>query len=154
MGVFSSLSAGLFSLLEELKISEAAVCLLHWTVGPAELKVTGKRLSQVMHAHKHTHREHNYSHLTALGNPAASSMRCCRTIWKMVFSSNSKGVTKVQTPSSSMTYEHGHTQREKIISRTKRDKRKPPQKYTQVTKIFLKCECACNAVYTHSHTEQ
>lgn len=72
----------------------------------------------------------------------------------MVFSSNSKGVTKVWTPGVSMTSEYGHTEIEKIISITKSDKRKLPRKYTQVTKIFLKCECACNTVYTHSCIEQ
>lgn len=54
MGVFSSLSAGLFSLMEELKISEVAMCLLHWIGWPAGSKVAGRRLSQIMHKHKHT----------------------------------------------------------------------------------------------------
>lgn len=54
MRVFFSRSAGLFSFLEQMKISEAAMCLLHWTGRPAGLKVAGRRLSHVMHTHKHT----------------------------------------------------------------------------------------------------
>lgn len=106
------------------------------------------------YAYTQTYTVHNYSNLIALGNQATSSMRCSRTIRKIVFSSHSKGVTKVWTPSGLMTSEHGHIQREKIISRTKGDKRKPPWKYTQVTKTFLKCECACNTAYKHSCTER